>query len=100
VTLLDAVNMNGQLEQIHGIWSTMYDSPTDSPTLAALCYTPLGRAYYTTGTLTPTFTPGVNLLHGQLQIAIARSEDFSGTPTGLTRTVIIPDSGSTRIVSR
>jgi len=96
-TLIDQVNFNRATEQNAQIWATIADT-SGAVGAGSLCYTPLGRAYYQ-ATATPSFTPGVNLLHGELQIALHRSGTGSGA-TGLTRTVIVPDSGSTRIVSK
>ena len=97
-TLIDMVSLNKGAEQTAQIWTVLNDG-AGSPTGGSLCYTPLGRAYYQRS-LAPVFTPGANLLHGELQIAVQRSGISTGAATGLTRTVIIPDSGSTRIVSR
>jgi type II secretory pathway pseudopilin PulG len=96
-TLMDEVNLNTTAEQGAQIWSTISDS-NGPETVTSLCYTPLGRTYYALSA-TPVFTAGANLLHGELQIAVQRS-GLGGPVSGLTRTVIIPDSGATRIVSR
>jgi type II secretory pathway pseudopilin PulG len=97
-SLVDEVNFNTNGEVDAQIWSTFADSSAVAPTQTSICFTPLGRTYYQ-ATATPVFTPGAGLLHGELQIAVQRS-GLSGPVTGLTRTVVIPDSGSTRIVSR
>jgi type II secretory pathway pseudopilin PulG len=97
-SLIDEVTLNTTGEADAQIWSTFNDGSANAPTSTSLCFTPLGRAYYQ-ATSTPVFTPGAGLLHGELQIAVQRS-GLSGPVTGLTRTVIVPDSGSTRIVSR
>lgn len=99
-TLIDVVNLNDQGNWQAQIWTTLADGSGTTPTKGSLCYTPLGRTYYLAGNATtPTFLPGVNVLHGELQITVQRS-GTSGAAHGLKRTVIIPDSGSTRIVSQ
>ena len=95
-TLIDMVSLNKGAEQTAENLDRAERRGAD-PTGGSLCYTPLGRAYYQRS-LAPVFTPGANLLHGELQIAVQRSGISTGAATGLTRTVIIPDSGSTRIV--
>jgi len=95
--LIDQVDLNTNYEVTAQIWTVLQDS-TGPQTAASVCYTPLGRAYYLPVTA-PVFTPGVNVLQGEIQIAVERS-GIGGAQTGLTRTVIIPSSGSTRIVSR
>jgi hypothetical protein len=97
-SLIDEVNLNTTAEQEAQIWSVINDS-TGPQTTTSLCYTPLGRAYYQPVS-SPVFTPGAGLLHGELQISVQRSGVGGGNVSGLTRTVIIPDSGATRIVSR
>ena len=97
--LIDEVNLNQTSEVQAQIWSTVNDGSGAAPAVASLCFTPLGRVYYLP-TATPTFTPGVNVLNGELQIAVQRSGIAGNGVTGLTRTVIVPASGSTRIVSR
>jgi Tfp pilus assembly protein FimT len=100
-TQMETVNFNTASEIEAGIWSVINDGPGSVQTSASLCYTPLGKAYYQANTVQPVFVPGVGVLRGQLQVAVQRSEQgAAGAVTGLTRTVIIPDSGSTRIVSR
>ena len=97
--LMDEINLNKGGEVNAMLWTTLHDGSASTPAVGSLCYTPLGRAYYQ-ATATPVFTPGVGLFHGELQIAVQRSETGGLHPTGLTRTVVVPDSGSTRIVSR
>jgi prepilin-type N-terminal cleavage/methylation domain-containing protein len=97
-SLIDQVTLNTNGEVDAQIWTTLSDGSGTVPNSTSLCFTPLGRTYYQ-ATSTPVFTPGAGLLHGELQIAVQRS-GLGGPVTGLTRTVIVPDSGSTRIVSR
>lgn len=97
-TLIDEVDLNGVGEAAAEIWTTLQDGSGGAINVGSLCYTPLGRAYYQANAA-PVFTAGANLLHGDLQISVQRSGK-GGPVTGITRTVIVPDSGSTRIVSR
>jgi type II secretory pathway pseudopilin PulG len=96
-SLIDEVSLNTTGEQTYEMWTTLNDGNGVTPT-GSLCYTPLGRTYYQRSA-TPVFTPGAGMLHGELQISVQRS-GVGGPVTGITRTVIVPDSGSTRIVSR
>ena len=99
---IDYLTLDGNLENIAQIWTIINDNQAGgSPTSGSLCYTPLGRTYYQRNTLAPSFSPGVNVLHGNIQIAVQRSGlGAGGAATGVTRTVVIPDSGSTRIFSQ
>jgi len=96
--LIDVFTMTRLAEQNAQIWSSFSDQITASPVKGSICFTPLGRTYYNQAT--PSFTPGVNVLLGELQIAVYRSNLSTGAANGLTRTVIIPNSGATRIVSK
>jgi len=94
---LDGVNMNGQIEQLYGI-SAGFDDGTGAGNASGLaCFTPLGRMYYSPGTGVPAFAPGLNF-DGVLQIAVSRI--VGGNKVSATRTVIIPSSGSARVVSQ
>jgi len=98
---IDYYTLDSNLENIAQIWTIINDNQGPSPTSGSLCYTPLGRAYYQRNTLAPNFSPGVNVLHGNIQISVQRSGlGPGGAATGITRTVVIPDSGSTRIFSQ
>jgi hypothetical protein len=102
-TCIDGVNLNGSIEKIDGIQATL-NAPAalGGPGIqsAAVCFTPLGRAYYYQGSGAPTFISGSPMI-GEIQIQVQHSypSDPSGAFTGITRTVIVPNSGSTRIVS-
>jgi prepilin-type N-terminal cleavage/methylation domain-containing protein len=97
-SLIDSVTLDKPFEQKAQMWTTLNDGTGTAPNVGSLCYTPLGRTYYQP-TLTPTFTTGVGFFHGDLQISVQRS-GVGGAVTGITRTVVVPDSGSTRIISR
>jgi hypothetical protein len=99
-TLIDGVNMNGQIENQAFIYSTINTVSSAGAITAAspnkptwVCYTPLGRTYYSTGAATPTFSP----LLGVLQIDVNRAA--GGAAIGITRTIIVPPSGAARIYS-
>jgi type II secretory pathway pseudopilin PulG len=97
--LVDGVNLNGSIEQIDGIWTTLTGPvPAGGVGLvntAFMCFTPLGRAYWSLGP-TPTFTSGSPMI-GELQIALQHT--YNGIASGIVRTVIVPNSGATRIIS-
>jgi prepilin-type N-terminal cleavage/methylation domain-containing protein len=92
---VDAVDLNGQIENLAGIVAQINDS-TGPQAGGYVCVTPLGRYYYST-TSPPNFTPGVTM-SGALEIAVTRS--VAGVQAGIARTVYVPPSGATRIVSR
>jgi prepilin-type N-terminal cleavage/methylation domain-containing protein len=109
-TFIDGVNLNGTYESNANILSRIvtFDNtgtPTVSSNMIALCYTPLGRAYFWQGGsgVPPTFTPGVPFL-GTLAVDVARlfqgqTAIASGAVVGITRRVLVPSSGNARIVS-
>jgi type II secretory pathway pseudopilin PulG len=103
--LVDGVNLNGSLDVQDGIWTTI-TGPNGAGGIGTLnsafmCFTPLGRAYYSAGGAAPNFIPGSPML-GEVQIAL--QHNYGGgvgvLQTGITRTVIIPNSGATRIISK
>jgi type II secretory pathway pseudopilin PulG len=109
-TFVDGVNLNGVYEVNANILARVvtFDN-TGTPTVTgnqiALCYTPLGRAYFWSGTpgSPPSFTPGAPFL-GTLAIDVARlavgQSTFSNTSVmGITRRVLVPSSGNARILS-
>ncbi len=109
-TFVDGVNLNGPYENTANIMSRVvtFDgtgTPSVSSNVVALCFTPLGRAYFWTGGsgATPQFSAAAPFL-GTLAIDVARL--FQGQTTisaastiGVTRRVIVPSSGNARIVS-
>ncbi len=96
-SIVDGVNLNGLRETNEHIYSTISDPTTNNIPVAWLCFTPLGRVYYTQGP-TPVFVTG-QVMSGVLQINVLHT-DSSGTPYGIARTVIVPPSGATRIISK
>ena len=109
-TFIDGVNLNNTYETQANILSriVLYDNtgnPSVTGNVVALCYTPLGRAYYWQGGSgsTPTFSPGAPFL-GALAIDVARlnagqTAISTATVIGITRRVLVPSSGNTRILS-
>ena len=103
-TCIDGVNLNGSIEGIDGIQTTITAASAAGLPVpqgaAAICFTPLGRTYYSPGGA-PNFIPGSPMV-GELQIALKHTYpgDGSGTFVGITRTIVVPNSGATRIVSR
>lgn len=107
---IDGVSLNGTYENQANITSRIvtFDNtgvPAVSTTVLALCYTPLGRAYFWQGGAggTPTFTPGVPFL-GTIAIDVARllqgqTAIGAASVAGITRRVIVPSSGNTRVLS-
>ena len=79
------------------IWSTITGPGGAALNGAYMCFTPLGRTYFTAGTGGTAFVPGSPML-GEVQISVQRAID--GAQVGITRTVIVPNSGATRITSR
>jgi prepilin-type N-terminal cleavage/methylation domain-containing protein len=97
--LIDGVNLNGSIEQIDGIWTTLTGPApgggVGAVSAAFMCFTPLGRAYWSAA-VAPSFLPGSPML-GELQIALQHT--YNGVAGGIVRTVIVPNSGATRIIS-
>jgi type II secretory pathway pseudopilin PulG len=97
---VDAVDLSGTYEIQNSIAAQLKD-PTGtvvaSGTSAYLCFTPGGRIYY--AVTTPTFD-NVYPLGGAIQIDVRRFSGSYATAVGLTRTVWVTSSGSTRIVSQ
>ncbi len=109
-TFIDGVNLNGGYETNANILARVVTfNNTGTPSVAggivALCFTPLGRTYFWTGSpgSPPQFTSGAPFL-GTIAVDVARL--FSGQtaigPTsvrGITRRVLIPSSGNARLIS-
>jgi type II secretory pathway pseudopilin PulG len=92
---IDAVDLNGPVEAEAGITAQIND-PGGVQTSGFVCITPLGRYYYSTAS-PPNFTPGVTMSQA-LQIKVTRS--VSGVQAGIARTVYVPPSGATRLISK
>jgi prepilin-type N-terminal cleavage/methylation domain-containing protein len=97
--LIDGVNLNGTIEATDGIWTTI-SGPLPSGATGALgaafmCFTPLGRAYFSASN-PPAFVSG-SPMFGEIQIALQHT--FGTAAAGIVRTVVVPNSGATRIIS-
>jgi type IV fimbrial biogenesis protein FimT len=96
---VDGVDLGGAFEKQNNI-ATQLKDPTGAAVAdgahAYLCFTPGGRVYYKAST--PTFDTATPL-SGAIQIDVQRFATAFGTPVGLTRTVWVASTGSTRIAS-
>jgi prepilin-type N-terminal cleavage/methylation domain-containing protein len=101
--LVDGINLNGTIEATDGIWTTITGPlPTGGSGAlggAYMCFTPLGRAYFSTASppSSPTFVSGSPML-GEVQIALQHTYGTTAA-AGIVRTVVVPNSGATRIIS-
>lgn len=104
--LADGVNLNGTIEAQDQIWTTFSGPSVQTTgalggigalTAAYMCFTPLGHTYFTAGNSGTNFVAGSPML-GELQIAVKRAR--GGVQVGITRTVVVPNSGATRIMSK
>jgi type II secretory pathway pseudopilin PulG len=97
--LVDGVNLNGTIESQDQIWSTIAGPGGIALNGAYMCFTPLGRTYFTAGAGGTNFVSGSPML-GEVQIAVQRAGNGSTTQVGITRTILVPNSGATRIISK
>jgi prepilin-type N-terminal cleavage/methylation domain-containing protein len=101
--LIDGVNLNGtnvySIESLEGIWTTITGPTGAALSAASLCFTPLGRAYFSPSA-TPSFIAG-NAMLGEVQIALQHiyGGASGNNAVGIVRTVVVPNSGATRIIS-
>jgi type II secretory pathway pseudopilin PulG len=100
--LIDGVNLNGPIEATDGIWTTITGPLAiggfGALGAASMCFTPLGQAYFS-ATSPPNFVTGSPML-GEIQIALHHVYPGITTSVGIVRTVIVPNSGATRIISK
>jgi type II secretory pathway pseudopilin PulG len=94
--LVDGVNLNGPVEAQDILWTTMTGS-AGALNAGYMCFTPLGHTFFTAGTGGTNFVAGTPML-GELQISVRRAQ--GGAQVGITRTIIVPNSGATRIMSK
>jgi prepilin-type N-terminal cleavage/methylation domain-containing protein len=97
---IDGVNMNGTIEKMGKIFSTVLDPVTNLAVPDAyLCFTPVGRVYYAVGS-PPNFdiaTPFTGVLNIQVsQVDASQARNYRGT----LRTVLVPGPGMARLVSQ
>ena len=96
---VDAVDLSGAYEVQNSIATQLFDASGDAVASGAhvyMCFTPGGRVYYST---TPSFD-AVPSLSGALRLDVRRYNASYSTPVGVTRSVWVSSSGSTRIVSQ
>jgi type II secretory pathway pseudopilin PulG len=99
IVLIDGLNLNGGIEIQYNITTQLFSYTTSgkSPaiTQAFMCFTPLGRTYFTTGA-TPLFD-GMQPMLSPLEFLVQR---MSGTsPVGTKRSVVLPPNGMARVFS-
>ncbi len=90
VTFIDGVNLNGQIETQASITSKILDQTGTAQAVASMCFTPLGRTYFSTAN-PPTFITG-SPFQGALTVSVTRG-------VNITRNVVVPPSGAARIIS-
>jgi type II secretory pathway pseudopilin PulG len=100
--LIDGINLNGTIEAQESIYAAitgpLAGGGTGAINAAYLCFTPMGRAYYSLAPL--NFVSG-SPLNGELQIQVQHTYpgSLAAAAAGITRTIIISSSGTTRIIS-
>jgi type IV fimbrial biogenesis protein FimT len=95
---VDAADMNGAIEGTGGILSQIIDPFTaKGVTEAFLCYTPLGRVYYSAGS-TPNFDSAAPMT-ATLQVQVTRGGTGAANK-GPLRTVLVPGASMARLVSQ
>jgi prepilin-type N-terminal cleavage/methylation domain-containing protein len=93
---VDAVDMNGKIEQEASIFATVYDPAAATVSDAYICFTPLGHVYYST---TNTFDATLPL-NGVVQVWVTQNDATQASGyRGIQRRVVIPSSGMPRIIS-
>jgi hypothetical protein len=101
---IDGVNLNNTAQAQNQEWTTITGPLAGGgvgPLAAAfMCFTPLGRAYFSSGAPTPNFISG-SPMNGEVQISFQHTYAgvAGGVVAGIVRTLIIPNSGATRIIS-
>jgi prepilin-type N-terminal cleavage/methylation domain-containing protein len=98
IVQVDSLNLNGGIELSADIRTQIIDyDPTTgatSPTIAYVCFTPLGRVYY--NPLAPVFDGTVPTL-APLEFRVTRN--VGGNPIGTVRSVLLPPNGMARVFS-
>jgi prepilin-type N-terminal cleavage/methylation domain-containing protein len=109
-TFIDGVNLNGNYETSANIVSRVvtFDNTgiaTASSNVIALCFTPLGRTYEWVGGSggTPSFNASAPFI-GTIAVDVVRllpglTSINATNAAGITRRVLVPSSGNTRMVS-
>jgi hypothetical protein len=99
IVLVDGLNLNGGIENQYNITTQLFSYTTSGKsaaiTQAFMCFTPLGRTYFTTAA-TPLFD-GMQPMLSPLEFLVQR---MSGTsPVGTKRSVVLPPNGMARVFS-
>lgn len=100
IVLVDGLNLNGPIEQQANIQTQLnvynpVGGVVSNVTAAFLCFTPLGRTYFST--VTPVFDGSLPIL-SPLEFRVARIA--TGTTTiGTIRSVLVPPNGMARVFS-
>jgi prepilin-type N-terminal cleavage/methylation domain-containing protein len=99
VNLVDALNLNGTIEQEADIETQFltYDPVAGTTSNVAggfLCFTPLGRTYF--NQVTPVFDGSLPTL-SPLEFRVTRMS--GGVPYGTIRSVLLPPNGMARVFS-
>jgi prepilin-type N-terminal cleavage/methylation domain-containing protein len=107
-TFIDGVNLDGNYDVGANITSRVvtFDNTgaaSIATNLVAICFNPMGHAYFFSGTGAPSFSPATPFI-GAIAVDVARlfagQTNIAATTTlGVTRRVVIPSSGNARIVS-
>jgi prepilin-type N-terminal cleavage/methylation domain-containing protein len=100
IVLVDALNLNGAIEQSAGIETQLnvYNpggAVENGVGAAFICFTPLGRVYYTESQ-TIVFD-GMQPMLSPLEFRVTRGP--GGTPVGTVRSVLLPPNGMARVFS-
>jgi hypothetical protein len=100
VVQFDWLNLNTPIEQQFDIQTELVPYTTGgvqaAVTAAYICFTPLGRTYYSTDT-NPVFDGSQPML-APLEFRVQRM-NFGSTPVGTVRSVLLPPNGMARVFS-
>jgi type IV fimbrial biogenesis protein FimT len=101
--LIEEFDMNNPIEQQGAVTTTVIDNAGNTVNAAYICFTPLGRTYYASGT--PNFD-NAPIFTGGIQVFVTRADPavparvYNLQYRGPARTIVIPSSGMARLVSQ
>jgi prepilin-type N-terminal cleavage/methylation domain-containing protein len=99
IVLVDGLNLNGGIENQYNIQTQLFSYTTSGKsaaiTQAFMCFTPLGRTYFTTAAV-PVFD-GMQPMLSPLEFLVQRMNGAS--PVGTKRSVVLPPNGMARVFS-
>lgn len=95
--MIDGVNLNGTIEGQADIRASVNDSVA-ARTTAYLCFTPMGRAYYTTASPPSFVMSSGDAMAGGVFMDSLRI-DITRAGSGITRRVLVPSTGLARMRS-